>query len=251
MVVNRLRRGYTWVWQTVGRHLKLSPPSSCDVGGYVGSTQGHEVRYWLQTGLRKGTYIYDNYLRLFGLDKDELTGLTICDFGCGPLGGIPSVLPDVKVAYPLDVLADEYNKWGACRFHIYPVRDYRTPLPDHICDVCFCTNALDHVPEPVRVATEIARLLKPGGSLYLHVHLRRSDQLNKAHRYVVSEDMVRDWLHEYFTFESVGVDWDWPNDEPDLTMLYAHLVRCPVAEPVAEEDAAGHESRLDVLGPTD
>lgn len=37
--------------------------------------------------------------------------------------------------------------------------------------------------------------------------------------------MVHGWFDESFAFERMGEDWDWPNEEPEYRMLYAHLVR--------------------------
>lgn len=41
------------------------------------------------------------------------------------------------------------------------------PVPDASFDVILCTEVLEHVPEPVRVIAEFARILKPGGKLIL------------------------------------------------------------------------------------
>lgn len=189
-----------------------------------GPASGHEMRYWLERGLDKGTYIYENYLKLFGVTPEELRGKAVADFGSGPFGGVLSVLPDVD-GHPLDVLADRYNELGVSPYPIEPVVDDRTDLPDASCDVCFCTNALDHDPTPRDVVAEIARILKPGGLFLLHVHHRRAHQLNKAHRYVVTEETVRSWLGDDFDELALETDRDWPNDEPDLTMMYGRFVR--------------------------
>lgn len=188
------------------------------------STAGHELRYWQKTGLAKGTGIYARYLQLFELDPGSLRGRKVADVGCGPFGGVLTALEEIE-AYPVDVLADEYNALGRSPWPILPVEDGRIPLEDGLCDACFCTNALDHVPDPADMSAELARILRTDGVLYLHLHLRRADQLNKAHRYVVTEEHVHDWLDPWFTFEAHGVDWDWPNDEPELTMLHATLRR--------------------------
>jgi SAM-dependent methyltransferase len=189
-----------------------------------GPASGHELAYWRKRGLDKGTYIYDNYLRLWGLERDSLAGAVVADYGSGPFGGVLSVLEHVE-GHPIDVLAAKYNELAVSPYPIEPADKYCTGLPDAACDACFCTNALDHDPLPRRVVAEIARILKPGAPLYLHVHQRREDQLNKAHRYVVTEEIVRSWLQDLFDEVSLGCDRDWPNDEPDLTMIYGEFVR--------------------------
>ncbi len=41
------------------------------------------------------------------------------------------------------------------------------PVADASFDAVLCTEMLEHVPEPIRVVRELARILKPGGSLIL------------------------------------------------------------------------------------
>lgn len=43
----------------------------------------------------------------------------------------------------------------------------RIPLPDQSMDAILCTEVLEHVPQPMEVLAEFARLLKPGGKLLL------------------------------------------------------------------------------------
>ncbi len=39
-------------------------------------------------------------------------------------------------------------------------------LPDASCDVVICAQVYEHVPDPVRLMSEIERVLKPGGACY-------------------------------------------------------------------------------------
>jgi ubiquinone/menaquinone biosynthesis C-methylase UbiE len=52
--------------------------------------------------------------------------------------------------------------------HIDYVSDATSiPVPDSSFDVVLCTEVLEHVPEPIKVVMEIARILKGGGRLLL------------------------------------------------------------------------------------
>jgi SAM-dependent methyltransferase len=43
------------------------------------------------------------------------------------------------------------------------------PEPDASFDAAFCTEVLEHVPDPVRALAELSRLIKPGGKILLSV----------------------------------------------------------------------------------
>lgn len=54
------------------------------------------------------------------------------------------------------------------------------PLPDSSCDTVVCFLVLCSVPEPLQVLSEIARVLKPGGSLLFFEHvLADSEQVQR------------------------------------------------------------------------
>jgi ubiquinone/menaquinone biosynthesis C-methylase UbiE len=45
------------------------------------------------------------------------------------------------------------------------------PVPDNSYDVILCTEVLEHVPRPVEALAEMARIVKPGGRLFLSAPL--------------------------------------------------------------------------------
>lgn len=92
------------------------------------------------------------------------------DLGCG----ISSVLHFVQgEKFGVDPLAAEYR-----RLYAYPA-DIRLsagagealPFADGVFDVVFCSNALDHVTDPLQTMHEIWRVLKPGAHLVLTVEV--------------------------------------------------------------------------------
>ncbi len=203
---------------TPGQTANSNLPSWVEEGEL--SAKGSELKYWQKSGLDKGTHIYSKYLQLFGLTSEHLARLVIADFGCGPFGGIFSVLPQLSAAYPIDVLADEYNAWGNCAYPIVPFDGAPTSVPEGSCDYAFCLNAIDHTPYPELIVAELWRILKPGGLVYLHVHLRTQEQVNKLHPIPWEEKDVR---ARFEMFEGIDLslhDRDTVNDN-DYRMLTA------------------------------
>ena len=183
-----------------------------------------EIKYWQKTGLAVGTSVYLRYLDLFGLTADSFAGKTVCDFGCGPLAGMLSVLTGVGRGLPVDVLAHTYNEWGKTPIPIIWVDPYdcRTSLLHGTCDAIFCLNVLDHTPVPYAMQVEMARIAKPGAKVYLHCHIR---QKTKAH-YPLSDRRVK----QIFSEPTWRAGWwkvakDDINDQPSLMAIAAVLER--------------------------
>ena len=203
------------LWQL--RHWKRNQQPDWVREGQL-TAAGSEIRYWEEKGIHLGTNIYDRYLTAFKLSAGDLASKSIADFGCGPFGGILAIV-ETLTAFPIDVLADEYNNWGHSAFPVYLFDGKTIAIEDGVCDIVFCTNALDHTPNPQPSVKEIIRILKPGGRVFLHVHLRRPYELNKAHPVSWSVEFAHQQFAELEVVWEKEHSNDWINDKPYRMLL--------------------------------
>ncbi|MEO1197703.1 MAG: class I SAM-dependent methyltransferase [Pseudomonadota bacterium] len=134
-----------------------------------------ELDYWKTQAKREGGRLKNNHYRrqmleVSGRKPGFFNGKTVCDFGCGPRGSL-AWLKGRAQCFGLDVLADHYvDAFGRNLVEhgmVYVrVTEGLIPLPDAFCDVMFTQNALDHVDDLPVMASEIVRVIKPGGHLF-------------------------------------------------------------------------------------
>ena len=56
------------------------------------------------------------------------------------------------------------GRWGVSAADIT-----RLPFPDHVFDHVICSEVLEHIPDDLKAAEELSRVLKPGGTLSISV----------------------------------------------------------------------------------
>jgi SAM-dependent methyltransferase len=191
------------------------------------SNSAYELKYWEKTGIKKGNSFYQDYLQKFSFDLNTVkSDLVIADFGCGPFGGMCTLFPTNKT-YPIDILAKQYNNFDDFEKPYIFGFDGRVceELADHSIDCLFCCNAIDHTDFPEYIVAEIYRLLKVGGKIFLHVHLRTEDEVNKGHPIAWNEQLFETLFKEYFTIMDYFVDEsDEVNGNKHRT-LYAQMIK--------------------------
>ncbi len=139
--------------------------------------------------------------RNLGLETDdELDGWcarqSAVEIGAGPYPALAAA-PAWRRAVAVDPLATGYAGEGllanAARHVVYvEAPGERVPLPAGFADLVIIENALDHVSDPAAVLREIARLLRPGGLLWLLVDL--SNHRDRMHPHCFDASAVRGLL---------------------------------------------------------
>ena len=126
-------------------------------------------------------------------DEAFFEGKVVVDIGPGPLG-FPDACP-ARLAIGIEPLADRYRAHGLLLESdaLYLATGAESmPLLSESVDVVLARNSLDHVASPAAVVEEVARVLRPGGTLILSVDVGHPATATEPHSF--SLDDVRTLL---------------------------------------------------------
>ena len=96
-----------------------------------------------------------------------LAGQTLVDLGCGPGFYTEALRARGAAVIPVDNDPAELGLAGSPPEGAVLASAGDLPLPDASVDGAFCSNMLEHTPEPGAVIAEIERVLRPGGWAYV------------------------------------------------------------------------------------
>lgn len=101
-----------------------------------------------------------NHLEELGF---SFLGLKVLDLGCGS-GGYSYVMSKAGA----EVISLDFRQPNATMSEHFFIGDaLYTPFPASSFPFVFCASLVEHVPEPIRLLREIARVLTPDGAAYL------------------------------------------------------------------------------------
>jgi SAM-dependent methyltransferase len=141
------------------------------------TAQRLEREFWLRWERLPGRRAFDipkywrEELAHFGKKWDDFRGLRILDVGCGPFGLIHFAdLAAERIR--VDPLLPSYSgklKLEGRQLSLCAMGE-SLPLASGSVDLVVCFNALDHMRDPEAALDELARVLRPGGTVLLMVH---------------------------------------------------------------------------------
>ncbi|WP_127480430.1 class I SAM-dependent methyltransferase [Nocardioides pantholopis] len=97
----------------------------------------------------------------------DLRGATLLDVGGGPGYFRDAFAAAGATYYSLDADAGELAGLGEIAPGTVVGSGMNLPFADDSVDVCYSSNVLEHVPDPWRMAEEMVRVTRPGGTVFL------------------------------------------------------------------------------------
>ena len=133
------------------------------------------------------------------------------DLACGLVSVFDQFESPANI-WAVDELLDEYDR-VFCRFKgnsgVHYQREDGENLArfsDGFFDFIWCFNAIDHTPNPILMANEIRRILKPGGRLYFYVNFDLPP-LAPAHYALWDQRRVDEHLSDGFHLMRATICW--------------------------------------------
>lgn len=163
----------------------------------------------------------------------------VADIGAGMFCTIGSQWENIKVTvFPSDALADDFNQILKERgvVPLIPVKKQdmeSLTYDDNFFDIVHCVNALDHTPNPLKAISEMYRVCKPGGFIYLRhfVNVGEHERYFGLHMWNINTDNKDNFLiwnksrtfniNEYFPgFKSTKkTELDYEDDDMVVSIL--------------------------------
>lgn len=132
----------------------------------------HEFMYWRRLvdnkGPLKNSHYEGYFTAMFDVDKDFYSNKRVMDLGCGPCGSLEWA-DNARQRVGLDPLAEAYAFLHDTPHAMEYTPDFAESISfeENHFDVLVSINSLDHVDDGDKVISEIKRVVKPGGHIFI------------------------------------------------------------------------------------
>lgn len=159
-----------------------------------------------------------------GLDHLDTSKMIVYDIGCGPFGGVSSVL-NTDLTVRIDPLMEDYQKhYNTYNGRAMKAEDLKDDLS--VADLIIVTNAMDHFENPERFLKDLCAFMKPG-AYFAHLHAidNAYSHPHEAHAQNVNPEMFRELLDKdfelcwYLDYIRDGLTYGW-RKQPAFSGLY-------------------------------
>jgi SAM-dependent methyltransferase len=113
-------------------------------------------------------------------------------------------------------------EWGLYRNTDVAADAHSLPFKDNVFDGVVCLNSFEHYHDPLKVASEVQRVLKPSGFVYVLTAFMQPEHMTPHHYYNATTHGVRKWF-EAFEVERCGAT-EYHNVMLALQWLSAHAL---------------------------
>jgi SAM-dependent methyltransferase len=183
-----------------------------------------------------------------GRDIDWFRDKTVVSVGCGCTGDLAAFPASVKIA--IDPLLHAYRRLGmlvddetGSRTVYLSIGAEDLPLTDEFADVVICRNALDHMPDPGAGLSELSRILRDDGALFVSVDIGGLPTPDEPT--VFSVDSLRAVVRERFEV-TVLTDDSRPHSKGRTCSVRLVARKAAAAKPTLDKQAIlrSYEARL-------
>ena len=166
-------------------------------------------------------------MNLWGKGSLDTTNMTVLDVGCGPLGGVSTLL-NANMITRADPLMEEYRKY----FHIdHGIADKAETIDYSLYDLVIATNCIDHFESPDLFFNQLDTTAKYS-TYFAHYHAINNaiTHPHEAHVFNINQETVYTYLHNDWElvweldYDMDGLTYAW-RKQPAFSQLWRKITK--------------------------
>lgn len=166
-------------------------------------------------------------MNLCGKGSLDTTDMWVIDVGCGPLGGVSTLLT-ANMIVRADPLMEEYKKY----FHVdNGISDQAEEIDYSIYNLVIATNCIDHFESPDAFFNQLDSTAEYS-TYFAHYHAINNaiTHPHEAHVHNINQEMVYDYLHNEWElvweldYETDGLTYAW-RKQPAFSQVWRKITK--------------------------